>query len=281
MANGIDWFRWHHGSVNDPKFGLVAKNAGARLGDVIAVWALVLEQASANTERGLVGAVDCEAMDFLLNAEEGTTARILEAMQTRTLLEGDRVTRWETRQPKRERLDNTAADRKRAQRERDSMQDGANAAVTPSHAMSHQFTPREEKSREEERKDTRSKTKAPAAPTFDPLADLISQGVVLQTATDWLALRKAKRATVTPTALKTMVAEASKAGMSLDSVLTLCCSRGWAGFEANWVLKDQRDLQPSVYQTRKANSQALIERISRKKKHESDLCIIDINECPA
>jgi len=281
MANGIDWFRWHHGSINDPKFGLVAKNAGARLGDVIAVWALVLEQASANTERGLVGAVDCEAMDFLLNAEEGTTARILEAMHIRALLEGDRVTRWETRQPQRERLDNTAADRKRAQRERDSIQDVANSAVTPSHTMSHQVTPREEKSREEEKKDKRSKTKPAAAPTFDPLADLISQGVNLQAATDWLTLRKAKRATVTPTALKNIAAEASKAGMPLNSVLTLCCSRGWAGFEADWVLKDKRDAPPSASQPHKANSQALIDRISRKKKHESDLCIIDINERPA
>jgi hypothetical protein len=66
MANGIDWFRWHHGSVNDPKFGLVARKAAARVGDVIAVWALILEQASANTERGLFGAIDCEATDFLL-----------------------------------------------------------------------------------------------------------------------------------------------------------------------------------------------------------------------
>lgn len=39
MAGGIDWFRWHHGSVTDPKFKLIAKKkAGARVGDVIAVF---------------------------------------------------------------------------------------------------------------------------------------------------------------------------------------------------------------------------------------------------
>lgn len=153
MANGIDWFRWHHGSVNDPKFGLVAKKAKARVGDVIAVWALVLEQASANTERGTFGAIDCEATDFLLDADDGTTARILDAMQGRALVDGERVTRWEERQPKRERVDTTAAERKRAQRERDSERDtgndGDDADVTPSHTTSHQVTPREEKSREE------------------------------------------------------------------------------------------------------------------------------------
>lgn len=149
MANGIDWFRWHHGSVNDPKFGLVARKAGARLGDVLAVWALVLEQASASTERGQFSEIDGEATDFLLGAEDGTTARILEAMQSRSLLTGDRVTRWEERQPKRERVDSTAAERKRAQRERDAASDGDMTAVTPSHAKSHQVTPREEKRREE------------------------------------------------------------------------------------------------------------------------------------
>lgn len=242
MANGIDWFRWHHGSVNDPKFGLVAKKAGARRGDVITVWALILEQASANAERGVFGDIDRDATDFLLDAEEGTTARILEAMQSRSLIDGTRVTRWEDRQPKRERVDNTAAERKRAQRERDSANDRASDDVTPCHARSHQDTPREEESREE-KKEPKAKSKAkttPAAPTFDPLPDLLAHGVSAQTAADWLTLRKSKRAAVTPTVLKTVIAEAGKAGMSLDGVLSICCTRGWVGFEAEWVLKDQR-----------------------------------------
>lgn len=31
MAGGIDWFRWHHGSVTDPKLQLVAGNADVLL----------------------------------------------------------------------------------------------------------------------------------------------------------------------------------------------------------------------------------------------------------
>ena len=167
MANGIDWFRWHHGSVNDPKFGLVAKKAGVRRGDVIAVWALVLELASANTERGAIGDIDHEATDFLLGAEEGTTASILAAMEARGLTTDGRVTRWDDRQPKRERVDTTASDRKRAQRERDSTRDnnadGVPPDVTPCHATSHQVTPREEKSREE-KKEPKVKTNVACAP---------------------------------------------------------------------------------------------------------------------
>ena len=30
-------------------------------------------------------------------------------------------------------------------------------------------------------------------------------------------------------------AESSKAAMSLNDVLRICCSRGWAGFKAEWI----------------------------------------------
>lgn len=143
MAGGIDWFRWHHGSVTDPKFGLVAKKAGARLGDVLAVWAFVLESASANDERGVCGAVDFESLDFLLGMEDGTAMRILDAMTGRGLLgAGGVVTAWEKRQPKREREGDNSTERVRAFRERQRHETPRNANETPE-------TPRGEESREE------------------------------------------------------------------------------------------------------------------------------------
>lgn len=157
MAGGIDWFRWHHGSVTDPKFGLIAKKAGARLGDVLAVWAFVLESASANQDRGTVGQIDAEALEFLLGLDDGSVYRILDAMTARGLLgAGGIVVAWEKRQPKRE--DETAADRKRRQRERQHeiesksvVTDSSSLDVTQSHAQVTQCHDREEKSREEER----------------------------------------------------------------------------------------------------------------------------------
>jgi len=117
MAGGIEWFRWFHGSVTDPKFGLVAKRAGVRTADVIAVWAWLLETASANDDRGNVGSPDFEAVDYLLGLEDGTAHRIVDAMAGRGLVADQRIVSWEKRQPK--RLDETATERKRQQRERD------------------------------------------------------------------------------------------------------------------------------------------------------------------
>jgi hypothetical protein len=276
MADAINhWFRWHHGSVNDPKFGLVAKRADARVGDVIAVWALVLELASANHDRGAIGDIDHEATDFLLGAEDGTTARILVAMEDRGLLHGGGVVRWEVRQPKRERVDSNAAERKRQQRGR-AIDDGESGDVTPCHATSRHVTPREEERREEKSKQAKSKTTATAAPSFDPGPAFEAHGVQPQTAADWLAMRKSKRAPVTPTVLKTLLAEAAKAGMSLDGVLAICCTRGWVGFEAAWVLNAARAGPGGQYQTANEKAKDLADRLTGKK-HAEPRHITDIN----
>ena len=52
---------------------------------------------------------------------------------------------------------------------------------------------------------------------------------------DYLSLRKAKRATLSATALKGIIREGNKAGIPLDDVLRICCERGWAGFKADWI----------------------------------------------
>lgn len=142
MASGIDWFRWHHGSVTDPKFQLVAKKSNARFGDVIAIWAVVLEMASQDSDRGNVGQIDFETLDYMLGAEEGTAIRILDAMTARGLIVGNRIAAWEKRQPKRERENDNSTERSKAFREKQ-------RHATPCNANETQETPREEESREE------------------------------------------------------------------------------------------------------------------------------------
>lgn len=150
MAGGIDWFRWHHGSVTDPKFQLIAKKSGASLPDVLAVWAYVLEQASANETRGNHGEIDSEAVDCMFGFDDGQTEAILNVMQSRGLLVDGRVSSWDKRQPKRERDTDNSAERTRAYRERQRQQsDDQQNHVTPCDATEHQKNAREEKSRED------------------------------------------------------------------------------------------------------------------------------------
>jgi hypothetical protein len=157
----MHWFRWHHGTVTDPKFGLIAKKAGTSVAEVIAIWATLLEAASASEERGHPGTPDFESIDFALGVDEGTTARVYGLMQDRALIDSDtgRLAAWEKRQPKRERDDETSADRKRRQREREGAVVTAavppshteSISVTPCHATSRQVTPRGEERRRDKK----------------------------------------------------------------------------------------------------------------------------------
>ncbi len=51
---------------------------------------------------------------------------------------------------------------------------------------------------------------------------------------DFLAVRQARRAPLTNTALDNIRREAGKAGMTLEAALGICCTRGWSGFNASW-----------------------------------------------
>lgn len=72
------------------------------------------------------------------------------------------------------------------------------------------------------------------------LAQDMPADVDAQTWTDWLQLRKAKRAPVTLTVVNGARAEAEKAGMTLDAFLQVWCRRGSQGLEAGWLKPDER-----------------------------------------
>lgn len=60
---------------------------------------------------------------------------------------------------------------------------------------------------------------------------------------DFLALRNARHAPLTETALNIIRKEAHKAGISLEQALETCCMRGWQGFKSEWYLKGQNRFQ--------------------------------------
>lgn len=60
-------------------------------------------------------------------------------------------------------------------------------------------------------------------------------GVSKNVIRDFRAIRKAKKAPVTLTAMDEIKREAANAGLSLHEALVMCCARGWGGFEASWL----------------------------------------------
>lgn len=113
--------------------------------------------------------------------------------------------------------------------------ESATVACSATPTVAHSATPpladsatRKEQSIEhtnEQKNTARARSTVPVKP----------DGVTDQTWTDWLQLRKSKKAAVTQTAVDGIAREAAKAGYSLESALATCCSNGWQGFKADWV----------------------------------------------
>ena len=170
----MEWLKWHIGSAIDPKFSIVARRSGHNVAAVIAIWAMLLERACQAEERGNIRGFDCEAADVALGLSDGAACAIIDALQSKGLIHGDRVANWEKRQNT--DVTEAARERKRLQREREKLEaerlalerriaevqamglaDGDSHAqsqnvteVTPGHRGSHDVTykKREDKKRE-------------------------------------------------------------------------------------------------------------------------------------
>jgi hypothetical protein len=68
-----------------------------------------------------------------------------------------------------------------------------------------------------------------------------------QTWSDWLALRKAKKAPVTSTVVDAAKREAEKAGMALDAFLQVWCMRGSQGLQADWIKPAELATAPRTF----------------------------------
>lgn len=112
-----DWVRLWHDMPTDPKWRVIARKSGQPLVCVIALFNLLMVNASNNADdRGALRNWDDEDAAAALDMEPEAVAAIVAAMQGK-VLEGQRLTGWEKRQPKRE--DGTAAKRKEAWKERE------------------------------------------------------------------------------------------------------------------------------------------------------------------
>ncbi len=129
----IEWFRLWHDMPNDPKWRTIARASGQPIPVVISVALHVMVDASRNVTRGHVD-VTAEDIASALDVTDEAVEAILSAMQGR-ILDGDRLTGWEKRQPKREDAGSprtgamSAAERKRLQREREKAEREAEAAT--------------------------------------------------------------------------------------------------------------------------------------------------------
>jgi hypothetical protein len=95
------WVRLWEDMPTDPKWRVVARRAGRPLAEVLAVFVFMLTNASKAQERGTLANWNDEDVGAAIDVDAEHVAAIREAMQGKTL-DGDKLTGWERRQPKRE-----------------------------------------------------------------------------------------------------------------------------------------------------------------------------------
>jgi hypothetical protein len=115
------WLRLWHDMPNDPKWRTIARVSGQSISKVIAVYLHLLVNASNANERGRTQNICNDDIASALDIGGENVAAIIEAMQGR-VLEGEKITGWEKRQPSRE---DGAAERAKAWRERKRTQTNA------------------------------------------------------------------------------------------------------------------------------------------------------------
>lgn len=235
----IEWFRLWHDMPNDPKWRTVARVSGQSIATVLAVALHLMVDASRNVTRGHVS-VTAEDVASALDVTDEAVEAIFSAMQGR-VLDGDRLTGWEKRQPKREDLGNpetgvkSAAERKRAQREREKQAHGAagNGGKSASHDESRDVTLD---------KDTDKDKETPTSPESESTTEL----VVSRATTDrsralpslagevCRQLREASVPSVNPSHPKLLAL--LEAGLTADEIVGIAREPQSAGKGFAWVL---------------------------------------------
>ena len=146
------WWKAYHGMANDVKLNVIAIKSKSRRCEVGWLWFCLLERASSNEEdRGCIAGIDKSELSALAEIPEDQVSRIMEQFIERGLISGGRLTAWEKRQPKVNREDPNANERKKNQRLRQMSRNVTHESHT-GHAMSHTEKRREEERRREEKK---------------------------------------------------------------------------------------------------------------------------------
>lgn len=110
---------------------------------------------------------------------------------------------------------------------------------------------------EETKPEKPAKGKSTADPPPLTIDDLVSEGVDRQHASDWLKVRRAKKAPLTTTAWDGLKAEAEKAGITPAEAVRIAAGESWQGFKAAWYARMQQEERGRGGGGRDANGRAV------------------------
>jgi hypothetical protein len=230
----VDWLRLWHDMPNDPKWRTIARISGQPISLVQAMYLHLLVDASRNVTRGHV-TVTKEDVASALDVTDEQVEAVFIAMQGR-VMDGEKLTGWEGRQPKREDVGNpetgakSASQRKKEQRDREKAEKEKESGHDESRSVTESHD-REEKIREEKKQQDQKPVAHAPAPVksrkFDPLTARPAN-VTEKTWADWCQHRREIHKPLTAKSCEQQ-AKALEGHVTPDQVLIHSISNGWTG----------------------------------------------------
>jgi hypothetical protein len=93
------WYKVFAGVTHDTKLAVVAKRAGYRRGEVLAVWMTLLDHASTAQPRGSVAQIDAEEIAALLDCDAAAVESVLTTLREKHLILPDgMIANWRQHQ---------------------------------------------------------------------------------------------------------------------------------------------------------------------------------------
>ena len=106
--------------------------------------------------------------------------------------------------------------------------------------------------------DKSSSTINKRATRYDFKKALMEIGVSEQTASDWMEVRKERKAANTETAFKGIEREILRSGMSAEDCIRLAVENSWRGFKAEWVASKPTGKKVSVLENNMSVAEELL-----------------------
>jgi len=215
----MDWFRLYAEFATDPKVQMMSEALQRRLLMLFCLQCSNGIETFHETERD-------SSIAFALRISEDELAETKAVFVRRGFINEDwTLINWESRQY----VSDSSTERVRKHRQ--AKKQGQETCETLPERSGNALEQIQNRTDTEQKKNNKPATR----PASLSVADLKTQGVDEQVATEFLAIRKRKRSPLTPLALDGIGREAGRAGMTLDAALRKCVERGWQGFEAAWV----------------------------------------------
>ncbi|MFH1159224.1 MAG: hypothetical protein V1721_10165 [Pseudomonadota bacterium] len=92
----MNWYKMYHGAPLDAKLAVIAKRAGLRRGEMLALWVTLLDHASQSTPRGSVRDIDLEEIAVALEFDPASLESAMKALHDKKRISPDGfLTGWD------------------------------------------------------------------------------------------------------------------------------------------------------------------------------------------